>query len=152
MMKNKIKAIVVGSLLSCSAFASDGLVSVPSEFSVTETANRFANIIEKKGLKLFARINHKENAAGVDLELRPTELVMFGNPKVGTPLMQCTQRVAIDLPQKALIWEDEKGKVWFSYNDPSYLKQRHSVEGCDKVIDKITTVLGKLSQAATQKQ
>ncbi len=148
-MKNRIKAIIVGCFLSFSAMASDGLVSVQSDFTVDETANRFVKIIEKKGLTLFARINHTDNAASVKLKLRPTEVIIFGNPKVGTPLMQCSQQVAIDLPQKALIWEDSKGKVWFSYNDPSYLKKRHNIQGCDPVIDKISTILGKLSKAAT---
>lgn len=150
-MKNKMKAIFIGCVLSCSAIASDGLVSIQSDFSATDTANRFVEIIEKKGLTLFARVNHTNNAADVDLKLRPTEVVIFGNPKIGTPLMQCAQQVAIELPQKALIWEDKAGKVWFSYNDPIYLKNRHDIQGCEKIIEKISTVLGKLSKAATGK-
>jgi len=149
-MKNKIKAVVLGSFLSCSALASEGVITVKSDFSATETADRFVEIIDKKGMTLFTRINHMENAAGVNLELRPTEVVIFGNPNIGTKLMQCSQAVAIELPQKALIWEDDKGEVWFSYNDPAFLKQRHSVQGCDKVFTKISNVLGKLSKAATQ--
>ncbi len=150
-MTNKIKVFIVSSFLSLSAAASDGLVSVQSDFNASETAERFVNIIQKKGLTLFARINHKKNAAGVDLELRPTEVIIFGNPKVGTPLMQCSQKVAIELPQKALIWEDNEGKVWFSYNDPGYLKKRHDIQNCDKVINKVSNILGKLSKAATSK-
>ena len=136
--------------MSFSAAASDELISVESEFSAQETADRFVNIIENKGLKMFARINHAAGAASVDINLRPTELIIFGNPKVGAPLMQCTQSVAIDLPQKALIWEDGEGKVWFSYNDPAYLKARHNIEGCDEVLAKVSQVLGGLSKAATK--
>ena len=130
------------------AWSSGGLVTKSSDFSVQETADRFEAILAKKGLTLFARINHTSNAKNVDIELRPTEALIFGNPKVGTPLMLCAQSVAIDLPQKALIWEDESGEVWFAYNDPQYLKQRHGVSGCDEVINKITNVLSNLSNAA----
>lgn len=150
-MKSTITAVAINACLSCSAAvsAADGMLSVPSDYSVKETANRLVNIIEKKGLTLFARIDHSGNAQTVNLDIPHTEVVIFGNPKVGTPLMQCAQTVAIDLPQKALIWQDKQEKVWFSYNDPKYLKSRHSIKGCDKVIDKISTVLAKLSKAAT---
>jgi len=76
-------------------------------------------------------------------------LIIFGNPKVGTPLMQCTQSVAIDLPQKSLIWEDENGQVWLSYNDPGYLARRHNIENCDEVLNKISNALGNFAKAAT---
>lgn len=148
-MKNKLLCLLFGSLFSISSQAADGLTTIPSDHSVQETANRMVAIIENKGLTLFARINHAENARNVDLSIRPTELIIFGNPKVGTPLMQCAQTVAIDLPQKALIWQDETGQVWFTYNDPMHLKARHGIEDCDEVINKISNVLGKLSQAAT---
>ena len=148
----KKASAIAGSLLSLSAVASDGVVSVESDFSAKETADRFVNIIENKGLKMFARIDHAAGASSVDIELRPTELIIFGNPNVGAPLMKCTQQAAIDLPQKALIWEDAEGKVWFSYNDPAYLEARHKIEGCDDVLTKISTVLGNLSSAATNEQ
>ncbi len=148
-MNKKYYFALVLTFLSFSSFAADGVVSVLSVHSVKATADKFEAIINKKGLTLFARIDHQKNGAGVELSLRPTELIIFGNPKVGTPLMQCAQSVAIDLPQKALIWEDEKQQVWFTYNDPQYLKQRHNIEGCDKVINKISGVLNKLSAAAT---
>ncbi|MEH6454156.1 MAG: DUF302 domain-containing protein, partial [Psychromonas sp.] len=90
-------------------------------------------------------------AAKIDQQIRPTVVIIFGNPKVGTPLMQCAQQAAIDLPQKALFWEDENGKVWLSYNDPQYLENRHLIEGCDPVITKISNVLSMLSKAATTK-
>jgi uncharacterized protein (DUF302 family) len=138
-------------MFSASASAADGMVSVESAYSVAETADKFESIIKKKSLTLFARIDHQKNASGVDLELRPTELIIFGNPKVGTPLMQCSQTVAIDLPQKVLIWKDEKSKVWLSYNSPNYLKERHNIEGCDPVINKISNVLKALTGAVASK-
>ncbi|PWQ93171.1 DUF302 domain-containing protein [Leucothrix arctica] len=126
-------------------------VVIPSVFSVKDTADKLSAILKSKGLTEFARINHAENAEKAGMKLRPTELMIFGNPKVGTPLMLCAQTVAIDLPQKMLIWQDEADKVWLSYNTPDYLKKRHSIEGCDEVLGKITNVLGALSKAATSK-
>lgn len=127
----------------------NGIISVASAHSVNDTANRFQNILDKKGLTLFQRINHSGNAERAGLSLSPTELIIFGNPKLGTPLMNCANTVAIDLPQKVLFWKDDEGQVWLSYNDPQYLKQRHSLSGCDPVIDKISGALAGLSKAAT---
>lgn len=129
----------------------DSLVSVKSNYTVAQTADRFENILAKKGLTLFARIDHEANAGSIELDLAPTQVIIFGNPKVGTPLMQCSKGVAIDLPQKALFWEDNEGQKWLSYNKPEYLKQRHNIKGCDAVISKISTVLAKLAKAATAK-
>jgi len=126
-------------------------ITIASEYSVEQTANRFEDIVSKKGLTVFNRIDHSKNAASVDLELRPTQLIIFGNPKVGTPLMQCAQLVALDLPQKVLFWEDEAGKSWLTYNNPEYLKERHSIAGCDEVLGKITNVLAALTKAAGEK-
>ena len=84
------------------------------------------------------------------MSLRPTEVVIFGNPKVGTPLMNCAQSVAIDLPQKALIWQDEAGEVWLAYNDPAYLAGRHKIEGCDEVLKKVSGALANFAAAATK--
>ena len=149
-MGSKLVLFFTAWFLSFAAVASDGVVNISSDFSVKETANRFENIIKNKGLTLFTRIDHSKNAAKIDEALRPTELVLFGNPKIGTPLMQCSQQVAIDLPQKALIWEDENGDVWFSYNAPNYLSKRHNIEGCEKVLKTITNALGKLAIAASK--
>ena len=87
----------------------------------------------------------------MDLKLRPTEVIIFGNPNVGTLLMQCAQNVAIDLPQKVMVNEDENNKVWLTYNNPNYLMKRHDIKGCDEVIGKISGVLSKLSEAAVSK-
>jgi len=136
-------------LLSTLAIAENGLVNTKSFHSVKATADRLEEILGKKGMTVFTRINHAEGAKKVGKTLRPTELIIFGNPKVGTPLMQCEQTVALDLPQKALIWEDESGQVWLSYNSPEYLLKRHNIEGCDKVIGKIKNALANFSKAAT---
>jgi uncharacterized protein (DUF302 family) len=98
---------------------------------------------------VFIRINHAEGAQKVGKKLRPTELIIFGNPKVGTPLMQCGQSAGIDLPQKALIWQDEAGQVWLSYNDPKYLASRHSIKECGEIIKKIEKALGNFARMAT---
>ncbi|PSN20400.1 hypothetical protein C7271_02465 [filamentous cyanobacterium CCP5] len=130
--------------------ATIGLIQVESSYGVEATADRFESILEDRGLALFSRLDHAAGAASVGQSLRPTELILFGNPAAGTPLMQCAQTVAIDLPQKALIWEDTQGTVWFGYNQPAYLQQRHQIEGCDPLLERITGVLAALADAATQ--
>ena len=150
-MKKLVSVVFVLLTASFSVAAFDGMVKYESYHSVKETADRFENIAKSKGLTLFARVDHRSNASSVGLELRPTEVIIFGNPKVGTPLMQCAQEVAIDLPQKVLISEDSDNKVWLSYNNPNYLMKRHNIQGCDEVIKKIASVLDKLSKAAVAK-
>ncbi|MDJ0787069.1 MAG: DUF302 domain-containing protein [Myxococcota bacterium] len=130
------------------AAAEDGLVSLPSQHGVKETADRLEVILAEKGLTVFARIDHAAGAAGVGQSLPPTQLVIFGNPKVGSPLMRCAPTVAIDLPQKALIREDAEGRVWISYNDPAHLRSRHAIEGCDAVLEKVSGVLAGVTKAA----
>ena len=132
-------------------FAEGGLVTKPSAHDVKTTADRLVNILEKKGLTVFGRVDHAAGAAKVGSELRPMEVVIFGNPKIGTPLMKCAATVGIDLPQKALIWEDDSGKTQLAYNDPAYLKQRHGIEGCDPVLEKVSGALAKLTGAAVSK-
>ena len=149
-MINRISYILLVLSLSGAASAAESTVSIKSIHTVKATADRFEKIIQSKGLTLFARINHAENAAGVSLDLTPTEVIIFGNPKIGTPLMQCSKTVAIDLPQKALFWQDAEGQSWISYNSPEYLKERHNIEGCDQLVNKISKVLGKLSKAAAK--
>ena len=130
-------------------FTNDPLITLESQHSAKETANKFAELIEEKGLRLFARIDHAANAASVDLKLKSTEVILFGNPAAGTLLMQCAATVAIDLPQKVLVWEDDEGVVRLSYTNPAFMKEVHSIDGCDLVLEKITELLAKLSAAAT---
>lgn len=127
----------------------NGVITLKSAHSVMETVDRMESNVKQKGMRVFARIDHAQGAQQVGQELRPTELLIFGNPKAGTPLMQCQQQVAIDLPQKVLVWEDANGQVWLSYNDPNYLARRHGVTGCDEVIKKISQALNAFAETAT---
>ena len=125
-----------------------GLVKTISDFDVQETADRLENLIEEKGLTLFARVDHQQNAAGVGLQLPPTTVLIFGNPNLGTPLMQAQRTIGIDLPQKMLIWEDEEGETWIAFNAPAYLKWRHRVNDLEDIIQQIETALTQLAQQA----
>lgn len=127
-----------------------GLVSFASSSNPKQTADRFEKLLLSKGFTVFNRIDHAQGAAKVGEQLNPTELIIFGNPKIGTKLMQCDQSAAIDLPQKALFWSDEEGKSWLSYNDPYYLSKRHRLKECDDVILKIEKGLGTLAKTATK--
>jgi uncharacterized protein (DUF302 family) len=102
-----------------------GLVHLPSRHSVDETLQRLKALLDEKGVTVFALVDHSGEAAKAGLKMRPTKLVIFGNPKAGTPPMQAAPTLAIDLPLKALVWEDTEGKVWLTYNDPAYLQLRH---------------------------
>jgi uncharacterized protein (DUF302 family) len=107
--------------------AGNGLMQVASPHTVSETLQRLESILAQRGVQVFALIDHSGEAEKVGMKMRPTKLVIFGNPKGGTPLMVAAPTLAIDLPLKALVWEDEGGKVWVSYNSPEYLQQRHGV-------------------------
>ena len=149
MRKLLLTSFISFALLSSPLFAHEGLISVKSVHDVKVTADRLEEVLNAKGMKVFTRINHAAGAKSVGKDLRPTELVIFGNPKVGAPLMLCAQSIAIDLPQKALIWEDSAGQVWLSYNDPQYLAARHSMKGCKKILAKVAGALGKFAAKAT---
>jgi uncharacterized protein (DUF302 family) len=127
--------------------AADGLVTVKSSYPAKETMNRFEEIVKQRGLIVFARIDHAAGAAKVGKTLRPTELLIFGNPQGGTPFMECAQSVGIDLPLKVLVWEDATSQVWLGYNDPAYLAQRHGVASCP-VVENLRKALAGLAEAA----
>lgn len=107
--------------------AENGLIHLASQHSVEETMQRLEALLGERGVAVFARVDHSGEAAKVGLTMRPTKLLVFGSPKGGTPLMQAAPSLAIDLPLKALFWQDAEGKVWLTYNDPAYLQQRHNV-------------------------
>lgn len=122
----------------------NGLVQVASRYSVEESVQRLKSVLAQKGLQLFALVDHSGEAEKVGMKMRPTKLLIFGSPKGGTPLMIAAPTLAIDLPLKALIAEDENGKVWVSYNSPEYLQQRHGVpEELIKNIAGVGTLLTK---------
>lgn len=130
--------------------SSNGLITVASRFSVSETLDRLTAAITSASLLVFARINHARNAEEVGLELRPTELLIFGSPKGGTPLMQDKQTAGIDLPIKALVWEDEEGKVWLTYNEAAWLATRHELGASSKkAIEAIEAGLTTLASSIT---
>jgi uncharacterized protein (DUF302 family) len=137
-------------LVPAAGLATDGVVVKKSNYSVGETIDRLAAILGGKGLTVFARIDHEAGASKASLELRPTTVLIFGNPKLGTPLMQAAPTVAIDLPQKALAYEDAAGDVYLLYNDPAYLAARHGIAGRDAVLKKIAGALDKFTNAAVE--
>jgi uncharacterized protein (DUF302 family) len=104
-----------------------GLINVPSNHSVDETVAKLKGILQSKGITLFALIDHSGEAAKAGLQMRPTKLLIFGNPKGGTPVMLAAPGSAIDLPLKILIWEDGRGRAWVTYNSPAYLQKRHNI-------------------------
>jgi uncharacterized protein (DUF302 family) len=128
--------------------AANGLITSPSNYGPPETMNRFEAEIKARGMNVFARIDHAAGATAAGLSLRPTELLVFGNAKSGTPLMQTVQAIGIDLPLKALVWQDASGTTWLSYNDPGWLAQRHSLDDSTKATikamsDMLKAVAGK---------
>ena len=134
--------------ISLAAQAADGLIAVKSPHSVADTATKLVAVLQERGLKLFARVDHAGGAASINQKLRPTEVLIFGNPQGGTPFMACQQSVGIDLPLKALVWQDEAGQVWFGYNDPAWLAARHGATACP-VVPNLTKALAGLAAAAT---
>lgn len=126
----------------------NGLISIKSLHDVKTTADRLEQVLESKEMVIFARINHAAAARKVDKELRDTELIIFGNPKVGTALMQSSLSVAIDLPMKALISMDQNAQVWVSYNDPKYLAHRHGIKGFEEVLNNIEDSLNNFINEA----
>jgi uncharacterized protein (DUF302 family) len=148
-----LAAVPVAGLVRTKAEAStmseDGLVSMASKFSVKDTLDRLETDLKTKNITVFARIDHTAGAAAVAMPLRPTEVLIFGNPKAGTPLMQASQTIGIDLPLKILAWQDAGGKVWLTYNDPSWLARRHHLgSGTDASVNALANVLGNLAKAA----
>jgi uncharacterized protein (DUF302 family) len=131
--------------------AEHGLVTLASQYSVKETIDRLEAEAKAKGLTIFARIDHAGGASAAGMPLRPTELLIFGNAKGGTPLMQAAQTIGIDLPLKALAWEDATGKVWMNYNDPAWLADRHGIAPQTAPVTKtLATVLAALSKHAVE--
>jgi len=134
---------------SVSARAEDGWIVKTSAASVEETADKLVSAVENAGAKVFARVDHAAGAKSIDAELSDMTLVMFGNPKIGTPILQAAPRAGLDLPNRVLIWDDE-GETRIGYLDPAELKARYKVEGADQAFDVMTGALGKLTDAAAK--
>lgn len=129
------------------AWAADGLITVKSSHSAKATMDRLEKIVKERGMTVFNRIDHAGGAAKIGKKLRATELLIFGNPAGGTPLMECEQTTGIDLPLKALVWEDAAGQVWLGYNDPAFLAHRHGAANCP-VVANLQKALAGVAQAA----
>jgi len=144
-------------ILACALFASsimageNGIIKKKSMHSVTVTLDRLENILTKKGITVVLRWKHSDKAGAVGMPMRDTEILIFGNPKMGSPLMLSNQEIGIDLPMKALVYKDADGQVWLTYNDPAYLKKRHGINDKDKVFAKMTGALEKLTSKAVGK-
>ena len=142
--------ILIMSVFISYAMADDnGLISKKSNYSVKETLDRLEGVLKEKGITIALRWSHSDNGNKVGIPLRPTELLLFGNPKLGTNFFTSKQTAGIDLPMKALAWEDEKGQVWLSYNDPFYIARRHGIKDRDEVAKKMSGALDKFTSAAT---
>ena len=137
-------------LMFVATAAAQGVVSVKSNYGVATTANRLEKALQEKDITVFARIDHADGARSVGQTLKPTILVIFGTPAMGTPLIERSRTMGIDLPMKALIWEDKAGKVWFSYNDPDYLFRRHGLTEMNAAMHTLQQTLAGLAAAATQ--
>ena len=130
--------------------AAEGLTTIPSSYGPKDTMNRLEAAVKAKGMTVFARIDHAAGASAVALSLRPTEVLIFGNAKAGTPLMQSVQTIGLDLPLKVLVWQDISGKTWLSYNDPAWLAKRHGLSGeAEAAVGTITAALHAVATAAT---
>jgi len=154
-MKTKPNSALLGLVLVLvtvltSAHAADGLVSTKSRHGAKETLDRFEKAVRAKGLNVFARIDHAAGAQKIGRSLRPTELLIFGSPQSGTPLLECAQTMGIDLPLKVLAFQDGAGQVWLAYNDLRYLEKRHGIGECGTAAQNIGKTLEGLVRDATQ--
>lgn len=139
----------LAAVLATPAVASDDLVRKASAHSVAGTIDKLAAIVESKGAKVFARIDHAKGAESVGKSLRPTQTLIFGNPKIGTPVMELSQEAGLDLPLRALAYEDENGKVWLVYRQPAAMAASHGLDGAAPAFQPMTKAIGGLTTAAT---
>jgi uncharacterized protein (DUF302 family) len=143
----RVFVILLLTVFSTPLAAADGLVTLKSPRSAKDTMNRLEEVVKQRGLNVFARIDHAAGAAKVGKALRPTEVLIFGNPQGGTPLMEGAQSAGIDLPLKALVWEDSSSQVWLAYNDAGYIAQRHGAASC-AVVENLRKGLAGIAEAA----
>jgi uncharacterized protein (DUF302 family) len=139
-------------VLAVPAHGVEGLATRDSPNSVEQTYRQLIEAAEASGLTIMLELDHADNARSADVDLPPTRVVLFGNPKIGSQLMRCAQTVGIDLPQRMLVWQDRSGQVKVGYNAPKYLVKRHKLSGCKEEIDKVTAVLERLTNAAVADQ
>lgn len=148
-MKRFFYLIVIFTSMSLFATAQNEMIKVKSRFTVNETVKNVTKILNEKGLKVFTVIEHAKGAESVSIDLKPTTLILFGNPALGSKLMQCDQRAGIDLPMKFLVWEDKEGVVWIGYWDPMQLKTYYSLDACEAVLAKMSGAISKFADLAS---
>lgn len=127
----------------------NGMINKKSHFSVKVTLDRLENVLRKKGITIVTRWSHHAGAKKANIPLRPTELLIFGNPKMGSHFFTSQQSAGIDLPMKALAWKDKNGQVWLTYNDPMYIASRHGIDNRPAIVKKMTGALNNLTNVAT---
>jgi len=149
-MKNHLSKILFIMVVVMSGLASADIVKKPSAHGVKETMDKFETLVESKGLTVFARVDHKKNAAGIDMKMNDAEVLIFGNPKGGTVLMNQDIAVSLDLPLRVAVYKDQSGKVWLSYHNPQDLKGSYDVAGATKVLDTVESALDKLTSAVAK--
>lgn len=138
-------ALLAGAAMQTAA--ADGLIALKSPYNARETMDRFESVVKQKGMNVFVRVDHAAGAAKIGKTLRPTELLVFGNPQGGTPFMECAQSVGIDLPVKALVWVDASGQVWLGYNDPAWVARRHAAADCPAAAGMTKALAGLAAEA-----
>jgi uncharacterized protein (DUF302 family) len=145
----RLAAAIIPLLLFTHSALADQLVTIESKHSVKETLDRLTATLDKRGIKPVARVDHAAGAKAVGMELPPTEVLIFGNPKLGTPLMQSNPEIGIDLPMRVLAWQDKAGKVWVAYTAPDTLKARHGITDRDEIFNAMAKALQGLTKAAS---
>ncbi|VAW79085.1 hypothetical protein MNBD_GAMMA12-375 [hydrothermal vent metagenome] len=147
----RLTVLIFSILFASSTFSADnGLITKKSKNTADDTINKLEKVLRSKGITIFARVSHTKGAKGVKIPLRKTELLIFGNPKLGTHFFTSNQTAGIDLPLKALAWKDAKGQVWLTYNNPAYIAKRHGIKDRSKIVMKMTGALKKFTDIATQ--
>lgn len=148
--KAAIALVFCAMAASGAAAGEDDVIKKKSNHDVAATIDNLEKIVTEKGIRVMARVDHAENAKAVGMELRPTQLLIFGNPKLGTVLMQANQQIGLDLPMKVLAWEDGTGQVWIAYEDPEEMAERHGIDDDHEVVKKLKKALDAFTTAAAQ--
>lgn len=149
-MKNTFLLTVLLTLMPLTALGEEGLATLPSAHSVSATVDRLESALREQGFRIFARIDHASGAASVDMALPPTELLVFGNPRVGTQLMQANRTIGIDLPMKYLVWEEPDRGVTVGWNEGAWLADRHGVDTDAPVVRKVSAALRRFASEAAR--
>ncbi|MCF6359439.1 MAG: DUF302 domain-containing protein [Cyclobacteriaceae bacterium] len=149
-MKKKTLLLAAIIFVSLSSHGQSGMTKIATSNTVEATVKKLTNVLNSKGLHVFSVIDHKKGAESASMELRPTTVIIFGNPAVGTKLMNCDQSIGIDLPMKFLVWQDKEGKNWVGYYKPSMFANKYDLELCQAVLEKMDGALAKFASLGTE--